>query len=194
LASTDKILICTHSAFRFAVEELGVEAFDNRLIAVDEFHHVSSNPDHKLGRQLGDCITRDKAHVVAMTGSYFRGDSIAILEPEDESKFETITYTYYEQLNGYQWLKSLDIGYFFYSGAYVDAVAKVLDPSLKTIVHIPNVNARESMKDKQREVSDIMNGLGEWKGTDSFTGFHLVETKDGRMLKVADLCGRQRCH
>jgi hypothetical protein len=29
-----------------------------------------------------------------------------------------ITYTYYEQLNGYEYLKQLDIGYFFYSGSY----------------------------------------------------------------------------
>lgn len=187
LASTDKTLVCTHATFRFAVEELGVEAFDNRLIAIDEFHHVSSHPDNKLGSQLGALIARDKAHLVAMTGSYFRGDSEAVLGPADEAKFETVTYTYYEQLNGYQWLKSLEIGYFFYTGRYVEAVAKVLDPALKTIVHIPNVNARESLKDKQREVDEIMHGLGEWKGVDSVTGFHLVQSSDGRVLKVADL-------
>lgn len=187
LNSSDKVLVCTHATFRFAVEELGFEAFDNRLIAVDEFHHVSSNPDNVLGKQLGEFIDRDKIHMVAMTGSYFRGDSEAVLSPTDEAKFETVTYTYYEQLNGYQWLKSLDIGYFFYSGPYVDAVAKVLDPTLKTIVHIPNVNARESLKDKQREVNDIMHGLGEWKGIDPATGFHLISTKDGRTLKIADL-------
>nr|WP_181375206.1 DEAD/DEAH box helicase [Polaromonas sp. H1N]AWD72190.1 DEAD-like helicase [Polaromonas sp. H1N] len=187
LASTDRTLVCTHATFRFAVNELGLEAFDNRLIAIDEFHHVSSNPDNKLGSQLGDFITRDKVHLVAMTGSYFRGDSEAVLAPGDEARFETITYTYYEQLNGYQWLKSLDIGYFFYTGAYVNAIAKVLDPALKTIVHIPNVNARESLKDKQREVDEIMHGLGEWKGIDPATGFHLIEAKDGRTLKVADL-------
>ncbi len=187
LASTDKILVCTHATFRFAVEELGVQAFDNRLIAIDEFHHVSSNPDNVLGNLLGAIIARDKVHVVAMTGSYFRGDSEAVLGPADEAKFETITYTYYEQLNGYQWLKSLDIGYFFYTGPYVDAIAKVLNPALKTIVHIPNVNARESLKDKEREVNDIMHGLGEWKGVDPATGFHLVQTTTGRTLKVADL-------
>lgn len=187
LASDDKALVCTHATFRFAVEELGVDAFDNRLIAIDEFHHVSSNPDNKLGSQLGAFIARDKVHVVAMTGSYFRGDSEAVLGPVDEARFETITYTYYEQLNGYQWLKSLDIGYFFYTGPYVDAINKVLDPALKTIVHIPNVNARESLKDKQREVDEIMHGLGEWKGVDPATGFHLVQTKEGRVLKVADL-------
>ena len=187
LNSSDKVLVCTHATFRFAVEELGFEAFDNRLIAVDEFHHVSSNPDNVLGKQLGEFIARDKIHMVAMTGSYFRGDSEAVLSPTDEYKFETVTYTYYEQLNGYQWLKSLDIGYFFYSGPYVDAVSKVLDPALKTIVHIPNVNARESLKDKQREVNDIMHGLGEWKGVDPATGFHLIATKDGRTLKIADL-------
>jgi hypothetical protein len=187
LESTDKVLVCTHATFRFAVEELGIEAFDNRLIAIDEFHHVSSNSGNVLGSQLGELFARDKVHLVAMTGSYFRGDSEAVLAPEDEARFETITYTYYEQLNGYQWLKSLDIGYFFYTGAYVDAVTKVLDPALKTIVHIPNVNARESLKDKEREVNEIMHGLGEWKGVDPVTGFHLVQASDGRTLKVADL-------
>lgn len=187
LESTDKALVCTHATFRFAVEELGIEAFDNRLIAVDEFHHVSTNSDNVLGSQLGALIARDKVHLVAMTGSYFRGDSEAVLAPADEARFETVTYTYYEQLNGYNWLKSLDIGYFFYTGRYVDAVAKVLDPALKTIVHIPNVNARESLKDKEREVNEIMHSLGDWKGIDPATGFHQIQTKDGRVLKVADL-------
>ena len=95
--------------------------------------------------------------------------------------------TYYDQLNGYSWLKSLDIGYFFYTGRYVDAVEKVLDPALKTIVHIPNVNSRESLQDKEREVNEIMHALGEWKGIDPATGFHQIQTPDGRRLKVADL-------
>ena len=187
LESADKTLVCTHATFRFAVEELGIEAFDNRLVAIDEFHHVSSNPGNVLGGQLGALMARDKTHMVAMTGSYFRGDSAAVLSPQDEARFETVTYTYYEQLNGYQWLKSLDIGYFFYTGPYVNAITKVLDPLLKTIVHIPNVNARESLKDKQREVDEILNGLGEWKGIDLATGFHLVQTASGSTLKVADL-------
>ena len=46
-------------------------------------------------------MARDKAHIVAMTGSYFRGDAAAVLHPDDEAKFKTVTYTYYEQLNGY---------------------------------------------------------------------------------------------
>ncbi|WP_272537087.1 DEAD/DEAH box helicase [Providencia sp. PROV206] len=192
LASEDKVLVCTHATFRFAVEELGVEAFDNRLIAIDEFHHVSSNPDNKLGAQLTQFMERDKAHIVAMTGSYFRGDSEAVLSPTDENKFETVTYTYYEQLNGYSYLKALDIGYFFYTGKYTDAVMKVLDPSLKTIIHIPNVNSKESTKiGKQLEVEHIMDAMGTWKGVDEETGFHLIEitTKIGNkcILKVADL-------
>ena len=187
LACSDKILVCTHATFRFAVEALGIEAFDNRLIAIDEFHHVSSNAGNVLGGQLSALIARDKTHMVAMTGSYFRGDSEAVLAPSDEARFDKVVYTYYEQLNGYQWLKALDIGYFFYTGPYVDAIGKVLNPALKTIVHIPNVNARESLKDKQSEVSDIMDGMGEWKGVDPVTGFHLIKAKDGRTLKVADL-------
>lgn len=125
--------------------------------------------------------------MVAMTGSYFRGDSEAVLAPADEARFDTVTYTYYEQLNGYVWLKSLDIGYFFYTGRYVDAIAKVLNPELKTIVHIPSVNSRESLQDKEREVNEIMSALGDWYGVDPATGFHLVKAKDGRILKLADL-------
>src|SRR5262245_18661330 len=56
LKSDDKVLVCTHATFRFAVDQFGVEAFDNRLIAVDEFHHVSVNSDNKLGQQLGQFI------------------------------------------------------------------------------------------------------------------------------------------
>jgi hypothetical protein len=189
LASDDRVLVCTHATFRFAVDELGVEAFDDCLIAVDEFHHVSASPDNRLGAQLGTFIARDKVHLVAMTGSYFRGDAEAVLAPADEAKFATVTYTYYEQLNGYEHLKSLDIGYFFYSGRYLDAIMKVLDPSMKTIVHIPNVNSRESTgRGKTTEVNEIMDSLGTWEGEDPVTGFHLVRLKqDGRLIKIADL-------
>ena len=187
LDGEDKVLVCTHATFRFAVDQFGVEAFDDRLIAVDEFHHVSSNPDNKLGLHLGQFIARDRAHIIAMTGSYFRGDAEAVLAPQDESKFDTVTYTYYEQLNGYEYLKHLDIGYFFYSGSYADDILKVLNPSEKTIIHIPNVNSRESTKDKIREVEHIIEELGEWQGTDSDTGFQLVKTHDGRVLRIADL-------
>lgn len=187
LASEDRVLVCTHATFRFAVDQLGVEAFDGRLIAVDEFHHVSANPDNRLGAQLAEFIRRDKAHIVAMTGSYFRGDAAPVLMPEDEAKFETVTYTYYEQLNGYEHLKSLNIGYFFYSGRYLTAIEAVLDPSKKTIVHIPSVNSRESTADKIKEVEHIMHCLGEWLGADPVTGFHRVKLADGRVIKIADL-------
>ncbi len=194
LDSTDKVLVCTHATFRFAVEKFGLEKFDNRLIAVDEFHHVSADEDNILGRHLGQIIARDKTHIVAMTGSYFRGDAEAVLAPHDESKFDTVTFTYYEQLNGYEYLKQLDIGYFFYSGSYIrkqgpeeKTIFDVLDANEKTIIHIPNVNARESTKDKIKEVEEILGGLGSWEGIDPATGFQLVKTPAGKTLRIADL-------
>jgi hypothetical protein len=188
LESDDRILVCTHATFRFAVERFGISAFDDCLIAVDEFHHVSAAEDNILGGIITQLITRDKVHIVAMTGSYFRGDAIPVLMPADEARFETVTYTYYEQLNGYQYLKRLDIGYYFYSGSYIDEIADVLDTNLKTILHIPNVNSREStQRGKTTEVSEIMGTMGEWKGKDPITGFDLVQRADGRILKVADL-------
>lgn len=191
LESDDQVLVCTHATFRFAVDAYGVDAFDDRLIAVDEFHHVSANPDNKLGLHLGQLIERGKTHIVAMTGSYFRGDAEAVLAPSDEAKFESVTYTYYQQLNGYEFLKQLDIGYFFYSRiypeTYADDILDVLKPDEKTIIHIPNVNSRESTKDKMREVEHIIEALGEWQGIDAGTGFQLVKRLDGRVLRVADL-------
>jgi len=187
LESNDKVLVCTHATFRFAIDRYGVEAFDDRLIAIDEFHHVSADLDNVLGSQLKQLVSRDKVHIVAMTGSYFRGDANPVLMPEDEAKFDTVTYTYYEQLNGYEYLKTLNLGYYFYSGAYADDILNVLDSNEKTIIHIPNVNSRESMGDKIKEVNHIMNELGEWQGVDSATGFHLVKNTEGRILRVADL-------
>lgn len=187
LGSDDKVLVCTHATFRFAVERFGIEAFDDRLIAVEEFHHVSASPDNRLGSHLGQLIGRDRVHVVAMTGSYFRGDTEAVLSPQDEQKFERVTYTYYEQLNGYEHLKQLDIGYFFYSGSYADDILKVLDPAEKTIIHIPSVNSRESTKDKIKEVEHIIQALGDWQEADPATGFQLVKRPDGRVLRIADL-------
>ena len=187
LESDGRILVCTHATFRFAFEKYGAEAFDNCLLAIDEFHHVSMSEDNVLGQQLAEIIARDSAHVVAMTGSYFRGDAVPVLSPGDEEKFQTVTYTYYEQLNGYEHLKTLGLGYYFYSGSYLDALGEVLDPDRKTIIHIPNVNARESTKDKIEEANTVMSVLGEWRGKDPETGFHLIERADGKVLRVADL-------
>ncbi|MDB4271771.1 hypothetical protein N9134_01385 [Akkermansiaceae bacterium] len=187
LNGADQVLVCTHATFRFAVDQYGIEVFDECLLAVDEFHHVSADPDNKLGAHLIEFIARDKVHLVAMTGSYFRGDAVPVLMPEDEARFETVTYTYYEQLNGYEHLKALDIGYYFYSGAYSDEIMSVLNPDEKTILHIPNVNSRESTKDKHKEVEHIIEELGDWLGEDPETGFQLVKLDTGRVLKIADL-------
>ncbi|MCA9470119.1 MAG: hypothetical protein KC643_32365, partial [Nitrospira sp.] len=91
------------------------------------------------------------------------------------------------QLNGYEYLKQLDIGYFFYSGSYADDILKVLNPDEKTIIHIPSVNSRESTKDKIKEVEHIIEELGEWQGADPETGFQIVKMATGRVLKIADL-------
>ena len=79
------------------------------------------------------------------------------------------------------------LSHYFYSGAYSDEILSVLDPTEKTILHIPNVNSRESTKDKIREVDHIIHELGDWQGTDPATGFHLVKRDDGTVLRIADL-------
>jgi superfamily II DNA or RNA helicase len=186
--NSEEILICTHATLRFAFEELDESKFDNILLAIDEFHHVSADIDSRLGELLRSIMQKSNAHIVAMTGSYFRGDSVPVLLPEDEEKFTKVTYNYYEQLNGYNYLKSLGIGYHFYQGKYTSAILDILDTDKKTILHIPNVNAGESTKDKYQEVDTILEAIGEVIKVDSETGVLFVKrNSDGKMLKVADL-------
>ncbi|MGB7408238.1 MAG: DEAD/DEAH box helicase [Pontixanthobacter sp.] len=187
LRSDDRVVLCTHSTLRFAYERFGAGAFDGTLLAIDEFHHAAADQDNRLGELVRGLLERDRTQIVAMTGSYFRGDQFAVMRPEDEERFERVTYTYYEQLDGYTHLKTLGIGYHFYQGVYLDAIGEVLDPSLKTIIHIPNVNAAESVKAKYDEVNDILGVLGEYLDTDEATGFARVRGADGRILLIADL-------
>ena len=182
----DRVLICTHATLRFAFEQLSDSDFNDVLLAIDEFHHVSQDDNSVLGNALRNILANSTAHVVAMTGSYFRGDSVPILAPEDEQKFDKVSYTYYEQLEGYQYLKSFAMGYNFYRGRYTDALHEVLDTSKKTIIHIPNVNSGESTKDKYDEVDRILDELGQ-AVPDPKTGLWLVTEETGRVLKVADL-------
>ena len=188
LEGDGRILICTHATLRFAFDELDAAAFNNCLLAVDEFHHVSGNEDSRLGELVRGIMSHSSAHLVAMTGSYFRGDSQPVLLPEDEAKFTGVTYNYYEQLNGYEHLKSLGIGYHFYQGRYMTAIGEVLDTNQKTILHIPHVRTGESTKDKHGEVGAILDLIGEVVSADPETGVLNVKRKsDGKMIKVADL-------
>ena len=189
-SSEDKILICTHATLRFAFQDLDDTDFDGVLLAIDEFHHVSQDDNSVLGNAMRNIMGNSSAHILAMTGSYFRGDSVPILEPADEQKFEKVTYTYYEQLEGYKYLKSFAMGYSFYRGRYTDALAEVLDTSRKTIIHIPSINSGESTKDKYDEVDRILEELGEAK-LDEKTGLWLVTEESGKILKVADLVNEE---
>lgn len=183
-----KILICTHATLRFAFEALEESDFDNALLAIDEFHHVSADGENRLGELLRSVMANSDAHIVAMTGSYFRGDSVPVLLPEDEAQFTKVTYNYYEQLNGYTFLKSLGIGYHFYQGKYTSAIDEILNTDQKTILHIPNVQSGESTKDKYDEVDRILDIIGTVTHRDPDTCvIHVKRHGDGKDMKVADL-------
>ncbi len=187
LSSSEKILICTHATLRFAFNDVEIKNFDNCLIAIDEFHHVNAY-EGKLGQVVNTLMNKSNSHIIAMTGSYFRGDSMPILLKADEDKFTKINYNYYEQLNGYKYLKSLGIGYHFYKGKYLSAINEVLDISKKTIIHIPNVNAGESTKDKIYEIDAIIDCIGSVEKIDEDTGIIFVREKNTqKILKIADL-------
>lgn len=182
------ILVCTHATLRFAFDAVDESLFNDTLLTIDEFHHVSADGDNRLGEVMRAIMENTNAHIVAMTGSYFRGDSVPVLLPEEEARFTKVTYTYYEQLNGYQYLKSLGIGYHFYQGRYLSAVDEVLDIDKKTILHIPNVNAGESTKDKHKEVDTILDIIGDVTHQDPDSGVIFVRRHlDGKEIKVADL-------
>lgn len=188
LNNDEKVLICTHATLRFAFETVKEEDFNNVVLAIDEFHHVSADGGNKLGELLRGIMSKSSAHIVAMTGSYFRGDNVPVLVAEDESIFKKVTYNYYEQLNGYTYLKSLGIGYHFYQGRYTSAIDEVLDTNKKTILHIPSVQSGESTKDKYDEVDRILDTIGVVTHRDPETCvIYVTRHSDGKVLKVADL-------
>ena len=192
MESDDDIIVCTHATLRHAFNRImesgkGIAAFHDCVLAVDEFHHVSADADNRLGELIRAILNEGSAHLVAMTGSYFRGDQVPVLRAEDEEKFTRVTYTYYEQLSGYEHLKTLGIGYHFYHGNYLTAIGEVLDPTKKTIIHIPNVNSQAALGDKIKEMNSILDVLGDVTEIDPVSGFQHLRTPDGRILKIADL-------
>lgn len=192
MESEDDIIVCTHATLRHAFNRImetgqGISAFHDCVLAVDEFHHVSADADNRLGELIRNIMNEGSAHLVAMTGSYFRGDQVPVLRAEDEEKFTRVTYTYYEQLSGYEHLKTLGIGYHFYRQSYLTAISEVLDPNKKTIIHIPNVNSQAALGDKIKEMNSILDVLGDVIEIDPVTGFQHLRTPDGRVLKIADL-------
>lgn len=187
-----QVLVCTHHSFRYGFDKViedggSIELFDDVLIGIDEFHHVSADESNRLGAILDSIMNQTSAHIVAMTGSYFRGDSIPILSDKDEERFDKVTYTYYEQLNGYEHLKSLGLGYHFYKKSFFDALDECLDTTKKTIIHIPNVNSLTAETDKYETVGRIIDIIGEEESRNNDTGVITISTHDGRRLLLADL-------
>ena len=183
-----KVLVCAHATLRNGMKELPDDTFNDTLLAIDEFHHTSADANSNLGDVVRRVMNNSTGHIVAMTGSYFRGDGIPVLRAEDEARFCPITYNYYQQLNGYKYLKNLVLGYHFYHGSYLDHIGEVLDTRKKTIIHIPSVNQRASTGlGKYEETAEIMKVIGTIDHKDYNTGIYYVRTDDGRILKVADL-------
>ena len=184
-----KILVCAHATFRNGMKELQDEELNDCLLAIDEFHHTSADVNSGLGDIVRRVMNNSTGHIVAMTGSYFRGDGVPVLRADDEARFFPVTYNYYQQLNGYRYLKNLVLGYHFYHGSYLDHIAEVLDTKKKTIIHIPSVNSRASSGlGKYTETDEIIKVIGTVEERDyNNGGIYHVRTKDGRLLKVADL-------
>jgi len=182
-------LVCTHATLRNGMKEMKNEVFNDCLLAIDEFHHASASADSGLGNIVRDIMTETSAHIIAMTGSYFRGDGDFVLRPEDERRFFPVTYNYYQQLNGYRYLKTLGLGYHFYSnGNFIAGIKPLLDPTKKTLIHIPSVNSRAATgTGKMTEVEEIMKLYGTIGDKNYDTGITPVVTPEGKTLHFADL-------
>lgn len=186
--SSANVLVCAHATLRNAMKRLDDADWNDCLLAIDEFHHTSADAGSGLGDTVRRVMNNSTGHIVAMTGSYFRGDGIPVLRAEDEARFYPVTYNYYQQLNGYEHLKNLILGYHFYKGSYLDHITEVLDTHRKTIIHIPAIQSRASTaKGKYAEVAEIMSLIGTEVEHDYNRGIYKLQTKDGRIVIVADL-------
>ena len=187
-STSAQILVCTHSTLRNAMKEIPNEMLNDVFLGIDEFHHTSADVNNNLGELIRRLINETSTHIMAMTGSYFRGDAVPVMRPEDEVKFQpSINYNYYQQLSGYKYLKSLGIGYQFFTGKFIDAIPETLDTTKKTLIHIPNVNSKTSYASKYDEADDIIKCIGEIVEKDYEHYIYHVRTPDGRILKVGDL-------
>lgn len=184
-----QILICTHATLLNALNGIGAEKLNAVFFGIDEFHHGSSDENNRLGSFIRKLLNETSAHILAMTGSYFRGDAVPVMRPEDEALFQpTINYNYYQQLNGYRWLKSLGIEYSFFQGNYLTAIPDVLDTTKKTLIHIPHPNSKTgAFMDKHDQVSEIIKCIGEIESCDYDNYVYKVRTSDGRLLTVGNL-------
>ncbi len=182
-------LICTHATLLNALNGIDARKLDNVFFGIDEFHHGSADEDNRLGTLIRRLLNETSAHILAMTGSYFRGDAVPVMRPEDEAMFQpTINYNYYQQLNGYKWLKSLGIGYSFFQGNYLTAIPDVLDTHKKTLIHIPYPNSKTgAFMNKHDQVAEIIKFIGEIVDRDYNHYLYKVKTPDGRILTVGDL-------
>ncbi len=182
-------LICTHATLLNALNGIEADKLNNVFFGIDEFHHGSADESNRLGTLIRRLLNETSAHILAMTGSYFRGDAVPVMRPEDEAKFQpTINYNYYQQLNGYRWLKSLGIGYSFFQGNYLTAIPDVLDTTKKTLIHIPHPNSKTgAFMNKHDQVAEIIKHIGEIIDKDYTHYLYKVKTKDGRILTIGDL-------
>ncbi len=189
LHPTANKLVCTHATLLNSLSDVDPNLIDNVFFGIDEFHHGSADEDNRLGSFIRKLLNETSAHILAMTGSYFRGDAVPVMRPEDEAKFQpTINYNYYQQLNGYKWLKSLGIGYSFFQGNYLTAIPDVLDTTKKTLIHIPHPNSKTgAFMNKHDQVAEIIKNIGEIVDRDYNHFLYKVKTPDGRILTVGDL-------
>lgn len=201
LASDEEgALVCTHSTLREAFKHVEPEAFEDCLVAIDEFHHLSVASDNRLGNVVTELLNNQRTHVLGMTGSYFRGDTNAVLRPEHESRFTVVTFTYYEQLQGYSYLKKINIGHHFYSvvkgedevAPYIAGIKELYKPGKKTIIHIPQPNSKESV-DKYAEYDAITDIIGDFIGTDPVNGLSLFSCHEtGKTVRVANFVNEDK--
>ena len=182
-------LVCTHATLLNALNGIDARKLDNVFFGIDEFHHGSADEDNRLGTLIRRLLNETSAHILAMTGSYFRGDAVPVMRPEDEAMFQpTINYNYYQQLNGYKWLKSLGIGYSFFHGNYLTAIPDVLDTHKKTLIHIPYPNSKTgAFMNKYDQVAEIIKNIGEIVDRDYTHFLYKLKAADGRILIVGDL-------
>lgn len=184
----NRTLVCTHATLRNAMKQVDNDLINDCLFGIDEYHHSSADANNGLGELVRRLVNETDAHIMAMTGSYFRGDAVPVMRPEDEQKFlPAVNYNYYQQLNGYKHLKSLGIGYHFFQGKYITAMPEILDTTKKTLIHIPPVQGADSYTGKYDQVADIISIIGEVVDEDPEHFIKIVKTPDGRLLKVGDL-------
>ncbi len=182
------ICLCTHTTLR-NMEALNLN-YDRCCVVIDEVHHSAEDDDDNYNRLRAviSQLENSKAHIIAMTATFFRSDYFKVISKKQLKQYETVTYGMDKYMASCKYLRNIQIDFHLSSKSWVDQL-KQIHFNKKTIIFVPHTSSGQSGFNRYTKdpfiYDKLIAAIGniKYKGED---GFLHVEHR-GKQLKVAEL-------